>query len=140
MCGKTEDTVVLYSYLVTHGNFPLSLLYIIMYHPKKIMWALQQRECLNVSIPAHVFNICYIKLYLFSYILCLLSFSTCCLFLCSLATCILPFCISSLVNRRWNKRMWTLSNVPHYCATITYNYCDILIFESFFQMCILSKT
>ena len=26
---------------------------------EKIMWALQQRECLNISIPAHVFNICY---------------------------------------------------------------------------------
>ena len=52
--------------------------------------------------------------------LCLLSFSTCCLSLCSLATCILSFCISSLVNRSWNKRIWTLSNVPHYCATITY--------------------
>ena len=28
-------------------------------HYNVIMWALQQRECLNISIPAHVFNICY---------------------------------------------------------------------------------
>ena len=62
MCGKTENTVILYSYtLLTHRNFPLSPLYIEMHYHKKIRWALQQRECLNVSIPAHVFNICYIN-------------------------------------------------------------------------------
>ena len=38
MCGKTENTVILYSYnLLTHRNFPLSPLYIIMHYPKKLV-------------------------------------------------------------------------------------------------------
>ena len=109
MCGKTEDTVVLYSYLVTHGCFPLSLLYIIMHYPKKLCGHFN-RESAWISPFQPMSSIFVIKQYLFSYILCLLSFSTCRLSLCSLATCILSFCIlsffiSSLVNNRRMCRM-----------------------------------